>query len=242
LPNETTVYGPDIKSTVGTMNQDDVQQITWNYEFTSEGNYTLITNTSLSGDQYTNNDWKNITFTISGEGEQTFEIELASGLNLISLPLLVKDPTPTEPSQGPYFSAQDLINSINADAGSSVAVYKWDGAWYSFYDGDPASLDFEGTLIPSESVPLSTGLNLIGASQNLSLDDPTPSEPPQGPYYSAQDLINSINADGGSAVAVYKWDGAWYSFYDGDPASLDFAIERGAGYFVKCTSASDWTP
>ena len=61
-------------------------------------------------------------------------------------------------------------------------------------------------------------------------------------FKSAQDLITSINADGGSAVAVYMWDGAWYGFYDGDPASIDFEIKKGVEYLVKCTEPSIWTP
>jgi hypothetical protein len=238
------------------------EDVTWNGPATwGGGNHTLYVH---GLDAYGNwGAFESSKFVIFGGGD-TFELNFAAGLNLISLPLNVTDPTPSGPPQGPYFSAQDLINSINADAGSSVAVYKWDGAWYSFYDGDPASLDFEikawdgyfvkctsssiwmvkGTLVPYKPVPLSIGLNLIGASKNLSLNDPTPSEPPQGPYYSAQDLINSINNQlgAGAAVAVYKWNAAWYSFYDGDPASLDFEIERGAGYFVKCTIAGNWTP
>ena len=191
-----------------------------------------------------------------------FDLALRAGLNLISLPLNVVDPTPDEPStpQGPFFSAQDMINEINANGGSAVAVYKWEPAWSSFYDGDPTSLDFEikvwegylvkctsasvwnitGTLVESKPVHLYPGLNLIGISKYL--EDPTPTEPPECPKYSAQDLINEINTDGGGAVAVYMWGPGWYSFYDGDPPSLDFAIEWGEGYFVKCTFPSNWMP
>jgi hypothetical protein len=59
---------------------------------------------------------------------------------------------------------------------------------------------------------------------------------------SAQCLLNSINSQGGSAIAVYRWDNAWYSFYDGDPESQNFKIEKGVEYLVKCSEASIWTP
>jgi hypothetical protein len=63
------------------------------------------------------------------------------------------------------------------------------------------------------------------------------------PKCSAQELINSINSQGGSAKAVSRYNattGVWDTFNDG--GSDDFNIELGQEYLVNCSNASIWTP
>jgi hypothetical protein len=188
--------------------------------------------------------------------EQKFKIEFVAGLNLISMPLNV-----TDPDVAP-FDAQDLIDLINGDGGGALSVSRWlaaTGVWDTFNDGSASPFEinaWEGYFIncniastwnatgkPKESEPvdLVAGLTLIGISKDLK--DPTASEPSGNPYYSAQDIVNEINADGGSAQAVSRWiaaTGTWDTFNDG--GASPFRVERGVGYFVNNDAASTWTP
>jgi len=203
------------------------------------------------------------SFEITGEGGTIkFTVHLSSGLNLISLPLNATDPTPGHPSHDPGYSAKDLIKDIEDDGGNCTCVSKWEaGGWVNFNwddeEGDDFSLKLwhgyfiecswastwtsEGTLAESEAVPLAAGLNLIGMSNDL--EDPTPGHPTHDPSYSAQDLINDINDDGGNCTCISKWEfGGWINFYYDDEEMDDFRMIRGIGYFAECSKASTWIP
>jgi len=188
--------------------------------------------------------------------EQKFKIELVAGLNLISMPLNV-----TDPDAAP-FDAQDLIDLINGDGGGAVSVSRLlvaTGVWDTFNDGGASPFEIKvwegyfincniastwnatGKATESRTVHLGAGFNLIGIAKDLK--DPTPVKPSGNPCYSAQDLINDINADGGNCIAVYRYSkGIGQGFNDGDPESFDFEVKRGSGYFVHCNQKSDWTP
>jgi hypothetical protein len=74
------------------------------------------------------------------------------------------------------------------------------------------------------------GWNLIA----LPLDPATP--------YTAESLGQDINAQGGSATIVQRWDGSgWQTHQIGLPFG-DFPIAIGQGYFVRCNSPSTWMP
>jgi len=185
-------------------------------------------------------------YTQIGGGKQIVKIDLVAGLNLISMPLDVDDPDAAP------FDAQDLIDLINGDGGGAVSVSRWlaaTGVWDTFNDLGASPFEIKtwegyfincniastwnatGQLEGSQPVDLVAGLTLIGISKDM------------GASYNAQDLINDINADGGSAQAISRWlaaTGVWDTF--NDLGASPFIIERGAGYFVNNAVASTWTP
>jgi hypothetical protein len=57
----------------------------------------------------------------------------------------------------------------------------------------------------------------------------------------AQSLLDAVHAQGGACSEVDRWlNGGWDAHIDGLPFN-DFAIEPGNGYFLKCTTAGQWT-
>ena len=162
----------------------------------------------------------------------SYDIPLASGWNLISLPLIPE-------SQ----SIEDVLAGISVDG---VAAY--DGAtqtWYLYSPGapsdltemthgkgywvkvtSPCTLTIEGTVpgLPYD-IPLFAGWNLIGL--------PLIPEP-----QSIEDVVAGISVDG---VAAY--DGAtqtWYLYSPGAPSDLT-EMTHGKGYWVKVTDACTLT-
>jgi hypothetical protein len=54
-------------------------------------------------------------------------------------------------------------------------------------------------------------------------------------------MCDAINNQGGNAVEIHRWDGAWESHACG-LGGPGFEIEPNLGYFVKTTVASTYTP
>jgi hypothetical protein len=64
---------------------------------------------------------------------------------------------------------------------------------------------------------------------------------PAGTNYTAEQLGDDINAQGGSCTEIDRWyAGGWDSHVIDLPFN-DFAIEPGKGYFIKCDQASVFT-
>ena len=59
--------------------------------------------------------------------------------------------------------------------------------------------------------------------------------------YQAQSLLDEINSQGGACSEIDRWDGSgWVGHIDGLSFN-NFDINQGEGYFIKCSTSSDWT-
>ena len=84
FPEETTIFGPELKSTLGIMPQDATLQLTWNYKFIETGTYKIYATTLLETDEQQNNNQSVIKITMILP-PNNFTI-LKQGWNLISIP------------------------------------------------------------------------------------------------------------------------------------------------------------
>lgn len=100
------------------------------------------------------------------------------------------------------------------------------GPFWGICDGtSPYTCKFPGGM----TTTLASGWNLISL----------PISPTTG--YTAESLATEINAQGGNCNEVDRWlNGGWDSHVKGLPFN-NFAINLGAGYFVKCTQSSIWS-
>jgi len=167
-------------------------------------------------------------------------LSFTAGWNLLTLPL-----QPTSP-----YKAQSLLDDINAEGGACTEIDRWlNGGWNAHIDELPAN-DFDiqmgegyfikctqasdwsmegGALESSIALDLVAGWNLIGIPY-----------PESG--YTAQSVLDDINAQGGACSEIDRWFiGGWDAHVDGLPFN-DFDLLHDEGYFVKCTQASTFTP
>jgi len=95
------------------------------------------------------------------------------------------------------------------------------------------------------ALPGVTGLGLLASGEaaiNLGYGWNLVSVPYGAPSYTAQGLLNAINAQGGQATEVHRWQaGGWQTHINGLPMN-DFVIEPGRGYFIKTSKASTFRP
>jgi hypothetical protein len=59
--------------------------------------------------------------------------------------------------------------------------------------------------------------------------------------FTAQSLLDAVNAQGGACSEIDRWIGYWDPHLDALPTTNNFALALGAGYFVRCSAPSDWT-
>ena len=92
-----------------------------------------------------------------------------------------------------------------------------------------ASFELQSCESVTEVIDISPGWNLV----SLKLEPET--------AFKAQSLLDDINTSGTSCTQVSRWlAGTWDTYVDGS-ATNDFNISLGDGYFVKCSSAGDWS-
>ena len=179
--------------------------------FTNEYGYELDIN------------WENGTFTHEGEmPSQTFTKSLATGWNLISLPL-----TPSDNSTSAVLSGvSDVVYRYNATSDQFECPDTMDpGIGYFVHVTTPSTWEYEGTSESSTSTELKAGLNMIG-------------------------VPNCTMSVGAAMVStdyryVARWNAADQKFEVYNPsAPVAFQhfdmMEAGEGYFVS--AKSDHTP
>jgi hypothetical protein len=213
---------------------------------TSQSFYVIVNTAGLAGGTYTanvsipsNDPDENpsllpVQLTISNA---TTAIALLSGWNLISLPI---SPTVT-------YTAESMGDEINAQGGNCTKLDRWYGGWDTHVNGLPfnnfsinigagyfikctqsSTWTLQGaTINQPNSVNLFPGWNLISVPYL-----PAP--------LSAEGMGDEINAQGGNCSEVDRWYGGWDFHVNGLPFN-DFAIEKGKGYFVKCSVSSTYT-
>jgi hypothetical protein len=171
---------------------------------------------------------------------ETGSLSLNPGWNLMSLPLAPLD----------TWLAQDWLDDINDQGGSASEVNRWqNGRWDGHIDGLPfnnfaielgtgyfinnsesSTWHYQGQSLTSGApLSLQSGWNLIGVPY------PTASQ-------TAQSLLDEIAAQGGRCSEIDRWqNGRWDGHIDGLPFN-NFTLDPTAGYFLKCTQTSAFTP
>lgn len=161
---------------------------------------------------------------------------LNPGWNLLTLPLQPINP----------FAAQSLLDEINAKGGNCSEIDRWrNGGWEAHVDGEihnnyninlgegyfvkcafASTWEVEGSILGTGVIlNLGVGWNLIGVPY-----------PESG--YTAQSLLDSLNALGDACSEIDRWQfGNWNAHVDGLPFN-DFGISTDQGYFVKCSQPS----
>ncbi len=157
-------------------------------------------------------------FTVAAEVIE-FDLQLAEGYNLISIPLLVGTTNAND-----IFSSH--ISQVKTYSGGSMAVTSTvvNNQGYFVYSDSVHTETIEGIeAIGQQSVALSEGLNLIGitSGSNIELTD-LPAEVIE---------VSKRNSDGSYTIATY---------YDGYGWFNPFELEPGKGYWFKADSAATW--
>jgi len=150
-----------------------------------------------------------------------------------------------------WATAQDVLDEINAQGGCATAIYKWRpeySAWLAHFDGFPPNNFWiengAGYFVYStcesdwlqdvDTAPCPMDIGLAAGFNFISLPEWFAG------IATAQDLLDEINAQGGTATAIYKWRpeySAWLAHFDGFPPN-NFSVEPGVGYMLYCTAPS----
>ena len=167
--------------------------------------------------------WYDGTFTCTGPPE-TFTKDLASGWNLVSLPL-TPDDNSTNAVLGNATIVYDAVKSYNAATHQFEDATTMDpGTGYFVHVTTAGTWEYEGTAYNSISASLSTGLNCVGWTNET-----------------GSALPGALSSIDGNYRYVARWnaDEQKYEVYlPGAPAVFnDFdTMDRGVGYFIAATA------
>jgi hypothetical protein len=165
--------------------------------------------------------WYDGTFTCVGPAE-TFTKDLASGWNLVSLPL-----TPDDNSVSAVLGSisQDAVKSYNAATHQFEDATTMDpGVGYFIHMTAADTWSYDGTAYTSMTTSLSQGLNCVGWTNET-----------------GSALPGALDSIDGSYRYVARWNAGTQSYevcLPGAPAVFnDFAtMDRGVGYFIAATA------
>ena len=171
----------------------------------------------------------------------TSSLTLQASWNLITLPL-----QPAAP-----YTPESLLLALNAQGGNCTDIDRWvAGGWESHHLGFPfgtfpitmgegyfvlctqtSTFIQQGSrLSTGATISLSPGFNLVGF-------------PYPGTGQTAQSVLAAINSSGGNCSEIHRWlNSGWDSHYFVIPGLNNFDILPSAGYFVRCSTASSFTP
>jgi hypothetical protein len=178
---------------------------------------------------------------------EEIQISLASGYNLIALPL-----TPATP-----LTAEGLAQQINEQEGTCTctSVIGYEGGAFVTHPAGTALNNFpivagkgyfvrcssastwrargDRFEVESATIALVEGYTLIGL----------PVEPAPAGKYTAEGAGQTINAQGGVATQLIDYDAATGQFvtHPVGTAVSNFTLGLGRGYFIRCTKGSAWT-
>jgi hypothetical protein len=236
VPSETTVFGPSINTTSGSLVQDAEQQLGWQYTFTETGRYKVYVTTLLDGDEYPPNNHSIVRIKVTPPDWNIIPLE--PGWNLISLPLLQDDTTlevVLEPIEGEYDAIQWYNRSDSSDPWKHHPISKpanlWDlhwidhemGFWIHITNPSGTTLNTTGWELSSpESVDLHTGWNMVGYPSQNSYDRMT----------GLNNLAFGVDVD-----AIQWYDATTNTWYDMGPADN---FVPGRGYWIHSKVDTVW--
>jgi hypothetical protein len=184
--------------------------------------------------------------TVALRESRAVAVRLKAGYNLIALPAAPEPP----------LTAEALAQRINLQGGNCVSVIRYVSGAFETHPVGTAVSNFPieagrgyfarcaaesdwttgGRRFPAACAPiaLEAGYNLVGL----------PVEPDPPGRYTAEGAGLEINAQGGSATQLALYDAAGGSFmtHPLGTAIQNFTLTGGMGFFVRCASASQWTP
>jgi hypothetical protein len=191
---------------------------------------------------------KGLTVTASSDGVTIgmtdIAVPLASGYTLIALPL---DPATT-------LTAEALAQQINGQGGQCTSVIAYEGGAFVTHPVGTAVNNFpiaagRGYFVrcAQGSTWRVTGYRFNKLSRGVSLDAGytlvgLPIEPAAPGKYTAEGAGIEINAQGGGATQLIRYDEQTGQFatHPVGTAVSNFTLDLGRGYFVRCTKKSDW--
>jgi hypothetical protein len=236
FPSEITVFGPAINATSGSLVQDAIQQLGWDYTFTETGDYKVYVTTLLESDEYQENNQSAVRIRITPPDWNNIPLEF--GWNLISVPYLQENVSleaVLESIDGDYDAIQWYNKSDSQDPWKHHQILKADnlndlkwidhsiGFWIHIIEPGGTTLNTTGwQLLSSESVPLKIGWNLVGYPSMTS--------------YNRTDGLNTVSF--GPDVDAIQWydttSKTWYSMGPSDN------FVPGRGYWIHSKVETTW--
>jgi hypothetical protein len=212
-----------------------------------EGDETVKLNVASASDYVTGKPSIATVLIVDAGAPVEITVPLAAGYTLIAPPL----------DAGTSLTAEGLAQQINAQGGTCTSVIAYDAATGAFvtHPAGTAVSNFDievgkgyfvrcaaaGTWraggfrfsAPAGALTLKAGYNLVGL----------PVEPSAPGTYTAEGATIEINAQGGGATQIIRYDETTGQFvtHPVGTALQNFTLELGRGYFVRCTKESVWT-
>ncbi len=170
--------------------------------------------------------------------EISYDINLSAGPASFALPV-----SPSSP-----YTAQTLLQDINAHGGTAMNVSRWDvdvNNWHTYVLGEDPGFDIvggEGYFIGSTNASTFRILGL--AVETLTYDfvsgDNFIGVPVRLGPHTAESFMTEVNSQGGAAVFMYRWhEEDWDAHELGTGDGFD--VKPHGGYILRCVSASSAT-
>jgi hypothetical protein len=167
------------------------------------------------------------------------DMPLAAGYTLIGLPL---EPETT-------LDAEGLVQQINGQGGSCTGVIRYAAGQYETHPSGSSQAIFP--IVPGEGYFVRCAapslwrmqgyrFNARQASVALSAGYTLVALPVETAAYTSKSATQAINAGGGSATQVLKYESGQFVTHPAGSSQEIFPLERGAGYFLRCTALSLW--
>lgn len=241
FPEETTVFGPSINQTTGTMAQDEAQQLGWSYTLPTTGDYRLYSTSLLETDENEPNNRTFITITIVPANLHAM-LPVSVGWNLISTPLIPKNTSvpdvfldmdgDTTWTIIQHYDVQDINDPWKSWASSKPQnlndlklVDNKMGVW--LYVPDVADLGdgfikVHGNISGPVAIDLDTGWNLVGFPSMNDRD--------------RNATLNNLEF-GTDVDSIWTFDGTMQEWNEMGPSD---SFESGRGYWIHSLVDATW--
>ena len=181
-------------------------------------------------------EWIHFVDVRKGGGGSSYQISLATGPNLISLPLIPTDPTLTTvllSVSGSYTKVFAYINNewkryiVGAPSQFNNLTTLDEKLGFWLYMSEPGTLNVTGSTPGISMISLGAGANLVGY-----------------PSTSSRPLADALDSISGKYTKVFAYiNGEWKRYIVGAPSQFNNLthMEPGRGYWIYTTEACTWT-